>query len=131
LLQGAPEILEALLPHHNIDGRNGFNLLFSATVAVRTAGRLVVPRAFQNFTSRLPRRAHSSFQCLVKRDPCNELCAETPLPVNGESLNSPSGYFGALMKMAAKDLSTARAEPVTIQKHGRPLVDHHPSLGDK
>lgn len=28
---GAPEILEALLAHHNIDGRNGFNLLFSAT----------------------------------------------------------------------------------------------------
>ena len=28
---GAPEILEAMLAHHCIDGRNGFNLLFSPT----------------------------------------------------------------------------------------------------
>jgi hypothetical protein len=27
---GAPEILEAMLAHHNINGRSGFNLLFSA-----------------------------------------------------------------------------------------------------
>ena len=30
-VMGAPEILEAMLAHHNVDGRNGFNLLFSAT----------------------------------------------------------------------------------------------------
>jgi hypothetical protein len=28
---GVPDLLEALLAHHNIDGRNGFNLLFSVT----------------------------------------------------------------------------------------------------